>query len=823
MVEPVSIPRRKTSTDELSFDSLRSEAIKLLQEVSGQVWTDYNLHDPGVTILEQLIYALTDLIYRSELVVEDYLAGSHGRIDFAAQHLLNPAEIFSSRPTTELDYRNLMLNEVPAVDNLWLVTQPGTDPCRGVYRLMVKLAQDLDEGEQEDALEKLRKTYHARRNLCEDLDKIKLVTNLEYELHADIEVGSAHPPAELLAKIYFDCARCMASSVTITNYDQLVGQERPLDQLFDGPFTSHGFFMDEDTQAHRPDFLVSSLFATINDIEGVGHVRKLYLSGNGKDDPISTDEIRPEQALNLRLPWHGSEVKVHLTTNRRKLPTEIDEVKAFYDELKSQDYASRSTPQDLSLLAAQVTGTSRPLDRYFSVQNHFPTNYGINQQGVPASADPAVKARARQLKAYLLIFEQLMANFLANIDAVKILFSTRNETRYSYAVQALKPQQIDDLNAVYPQDAKEVLRRIIKQFDNYKDRKSRLLDYLLAMYGERFTQNSLRHFNFYYGKDEIDEVIVNNKIAYLEAIVELGRDRAAAPDYYATASTFPRSGLALRASMLLGFKQQQEHSLGTTFEEAGLELCTHELFDEQKKGSDEYRLFGIQELRETGYDRLEKLPLVSPGSAATITELRASSGEILPLHSNLLSDRLLSEGIYIERYRLASAVPDQGYRLYITIDDSRYWYLGDFVDKSGAIDAANDLRQLLLALNRDSEDLYIVEHLLLRPLTPAPDAAVGEDFYSFRISVIFPGWSARCNNLNFRNLAEETLRLNVPAHICPEFYWLDFAHMQDFERLYQKWQTLKTDRDTTPVDLDQTALQLVEFLRAQDARRQTGA
>jgi hypothetical protein len=133
------------------------------------------------------------------------------------------------------------------------------------------------------------------------------------------------------------------------------------------------------------------------------------------------------------------------------------------------------------------------------------------------------------------------------------------------------------------------------------------------------------------------------------------------------------------------------------------------------------------------------------------------------------------------------------------------------------------LRQLLLALNRDSEDLYIVEHLLLRPLTQAPDAAGGEDFYSFRISVIFPGWSARCNNLNFRNLAEETLRLNVPAHIYPEFYWLDFAHMQDFERLYQKWQTLKTDRDTTPADLDQTALQLVEFLRAQDVKRQTGA
>ena len=33
----------------------------LLQELCGETWTDYNLHDPGVSILEQLCYGLTDL------------------------------------------------------------------------------------------------------------------------------------------------------------------------------------------------------------------------------------------------------------------------------------------------------------------------------------------------------------------------------------------------------------------------------------------------------------------------------------------------------------------------------------------------------------------------------------------------------------------------------------------------------------------------------------------------------------------------------------------------------------------------------------------
>ena len=40
---------------------LREMGIEEIQKLSGKIWTDFNLHDPGVTILEQLCYALTDL------------------------------------------------------------------------------------------------------------------------------------------------------------------------------------------------------------------------------------------------------------------------------------------------------------------------------------------------------------------------------------------------------------------------------------------------------------------------------------------------------------------------------------------------------------------------------------------------------------------------------------------------------------------------------------------------------------------------------------------------------------------------------------------
>jgi len=411
-----------------------------------------------------------------------------------------------------------------------------------------------------------------------------------------------------------------------------------------------------------------------------------------------------------------------------------------------------------------------------------------------------------------------MVNFLANIDALKTLFSTTAEADSSYAVQNLTEQQVADLSAVYPQHPGEAIGRIMARFDDFNERKSRLLDYLLAMYGEQFAQNSLRHFDFYYGKDEIEKKIVTNKIDFLKSIIELGRDRAAAPAYDSSAAERSRCGLTLRAAMLLGFEQRQTHSLTAAIGDQGFDLCPHLEYEALKAGSDELRLFSIEELRESGYDSPQQSPLAPPAADISVDELR---DKIMPLRGKLLSDELLTAGISIERFLIGSSVSGQDFRLLLKIDDNRYWHLGDYADKPAAIDAANSLRQLLLSFNRDSEGLHIVEHLLLRPQASAltPDNAPAEDFFSFKISVVFPSWSARCSNRDFHNLAEETLRLNAPAHILPEFCWLNFVDMIEFERRYDAWCELKTERGAASAELDRRAGKLIDFLLAHHEKR----
>ena len=41
----------KYSTKSQRFDELLEEGISLIQKFSGENWTDYNYHDPGITIL----------------------------------------------------------------------------------------------------------------------------------------------------------------------------------------------------------------------------------------------------------------------------------------------------------------------------------------------------------------------------------------------------------------------------------------------------------------------------------------------------------------------------------------------------------------------------------------------------------------------------------------------------------------------------------------------------------------------------------------------------------------------------------------------------
>lgn len=826
MSESISIKRRKSTDNETSFDSLRSEAIELIQEISGKTWTDYNLHDPGITILEQLIYSLTDLIYRTEFAVEDYLAEEDGNINFELQALHAPVEIFPCRPTTEIDYRKILLNEINQIDNVWVNPVHGKECCSGLYQLIVKLRHDIDDVTCEEIKEDIAAVYHRNRNLCEDIHEIIFLKKFECQLYASIEVSNKRNPLEILAEIYFACAQCMSNSVPITNYDEIDKNAMSLEEMFTGPYTRHGYFSDSDLGKQRSEFSVSTLFSVINSIDSVRHINQIFLENNGTK---YHEEIRFDnpnnagKALNLLMPESANDVNVILTKNGRTQNITFEEMRSKINEIDSKYYTSRSRVQNLSLLYDTIKGKPAQPETYFSIQNQFPSNYGISALGLPGSANTDTKAKARQLKAYLVIFEQFLANFLANIDSIKTLFSIETQSKKSYSFKPLDALEINDLDAVYPKKADEIFPPIIEKFDHYLDRKSRLLDYLLALYGERFTQSSLKNFNFYSNKSEFEAVIVKNKVAYLDSIVELGRDRAAAGNYRAWKKrdrTY--SGLQLRAGMLLGFEQPAIASLTTNLRQQNISLYRHG--DETQLEESYWALRSIEpdEMDESRQEGFQSLPSQAPPLNLTLQELREKISESILLQGDRINDRLFRNGIYLDRYKIGRLDSHQDYHISFLISDhdrdegrdNEYVNLGSYADKASAVTAAYYLRQYFLLLNKYSEGLHVVEHVLLRPGDSIADK---DSFFSFRISVIFPAWSARCFDNQFRKLAEETVRLNAPAHIYPEFYWLDIDPMIEFESLYENWLKLKSNQPIDQIKLDASAHDLKEFLIEQGA------
>ena len=134
MLERRTIDREIELDPALDYAALRAEGLRHIQKLSGLIWTDHNAHDPGITTLEILCYALTDLAYRARFEVRDLLTDENGRIDPSERSGLGPAhQVLTTAPRTIADYRRLLLR-IEGVRNAWL--DPMTDPAEPEnYRL----------------------------------------------------------------------------------------------------------------------------------------------------------------------------------------------------------------------------------------------------------------------------------------------------------------------------------------------------------------------------------------------------------------------------------------------------------------------------------------------------------------------------------------------------------------------------------------------------------------------------------------------------------------------------------------------------------------
>src|SRR5215213_10294888 len=112
-MDPVTISSGPPEHPILDYAALRGQGLAELERLAGGQWTDFNAHDPGITVLEAVCYALTDLGYRAFHPIPDLLAEA-GADGLAG--LFTPAEALTCQAVSADDLRRIVL-DVPGVKN----------------------------------------------------------------------------------------------------------------------------------------------------------------------------------------------------------------------------------------------------------------------------------------------------------------------------------------------------------------------------------------------------------------------------------------------------------------------------------------------------------------------------------------------------------------------------------------------------------------------------------------------------------------------------------------------------------------------------------
>ncbi|WP_039918538.1 hypothetical protein [Cellvibrio mixtus] len=839
-IKKQGIKRLVPGVDPLDFSSLRTQGIEHVQQLAGDIWTDYNLHDPGVTILEQLCYGLTELAYQAKQPIADYLANERGQIDFHHHALYKPQEIFPTRPVTAEDYCKRILDEVPEIDAIRVTTvdEPGNyGAC--LYDVSLKLLQPLIGPEYTDEYraavrKKVLRVYQKNRNLGEDIHRIRIERSSACFLKGVIETTGIRPSADIYADVFFQVARKISSNVAIERYETLALQES-LDTIFTGPLTRHGYIASEGLNETNPGKALDELNAIVSAIDGVKKVYHLELV-NADGQTLDGDALM-EQSFFLKFPeeiaqqtWLKIDFNPGKTTDAKDVVKGRDEIlehlmgetRRALQKLEFEYRAFRNNKTDTAQFVVLPQGKKKQFLGYYSIQHHFPNVYGINADGIPASETRERKIAAQQLKSYLYPFEQLLANMLALLQHWQQLFSLGEVPNHSYFAQFLDNQSIPDFTALYKSaDTNlDTITALQAQYDPAFDRKSRALDTLLALYGEEFSQEGLLHFNYYH-QEQPEYWAIDNKIRMLLHLADISQNRNGAFDtgeqHWQSANI---SSLHKKINILLGIQQLDTLvTLGESFKAHNVQLVSDNVLCKQGEPP---AIASARAVPQLTREEQQKIRRWADNKNIRNNAENSSAGKALSL-----SPAMIRDGTNINAYYLQEQ--DKSTSVYFYSRIKKLWTpLKEFPEREQAKAYVHKFKKIITDLNSNSEGFYLLEHLLLRPRTPPKDERVenyirsSDAFYHCRLSFIFPKWTARFANPAFRQFAEKTIANNLAAHLFPHIYWLTPEQMQEFESHYQPWlralQSYEQDHANSDqpaascAPLDQAAIHLRHWL-----------
>lgn len=784
---------------------LKQRALNNIRNLAGDKWTDFNLHDPGITILENLCASIIDLEYRSSFDIADILATDPNTIDKDYQKsIFNAEEILPSNPWSINDFRKIVA-DVPGVYNVRIVTSDPHSEIQGGYKIFIA-REDSDtpiSSSNEEILDRILKKVHNHRNLCEDFFEISILEPKEFYITADLELKntiSTESAISLIASILFEIQDFLVPYINIhTLSEMLIEKDYSVEEIYSGPLLEHGFIDDKELEkSHiKQSFYTSELVEIIIKNTEIRNLLSLNLFLGEEIIPMNFSKISNQEAFKLNIK------KCCITLYKNGSPINVSTERIFqvYKDLNmKRSIRNQSLPPEE---IAYNTGTYRNLSDYFSIQNDFPLIYGVGIEGAMKNSKNSAKSSVNQMKAFLLIFDQIFANYLIKLENAKFLLSINSSEEENYLAQL--PDHVPYLENTlkflsYDKNDNDIEFKIQRdllgiEFDKHKknlylsDKSEGCFNYTKKIY-ELNDRNS-KQIN-----DALDFMLsaMSEDFSDAPTTIKIGEKQDDFPKIISAKKKFLINYLSIskNKTKAINLLSPIESSIGSV-NCSGLEnrICkslnitnftSNSLCDKIKE------IFYITH----NVEHEEINPDLNTNSNEEKPDFFSFEGNF-PKIRNLV----IRFGLDPINYEIIET-EDLDYKIILYVDKLNNKYLkytgqSKIIDVASAESIIENSVKFFKNFNTNSEGFYMIEHILLRTDTKIQN---NNDPYSFTVTIALPTWPARFQMQDFKNLLYQTVLENSPAHIFVNILWLDIAEMEIFEKAYKNWITLRMNKET---------------------------
>ena len=632
------------------YSYLQKKTLEEVQRLSGKVWTDFNVHDPGVTLADIANYALTETNYKLWFDLADYLTRGGDNFDPKRFGLFPPGEVYTTAPVTTEDYRRLFFSHIPELENVWVEC----DPATGGYTVRIVLPPFNKEVKSEALVERVQMVYNEHRNLCEYLDQVVVVKPEELEFHAKFEIEPGRDATLLLIEIYQIILRYLSGAMSISAPEEQAISGMPLEEWLEG---------SDDTVRvviPRQQNTEYELYNKLWQVKGIQSFSVCYLMKNG--EPLTNFS----GGYSLKIPRKKDDLTVDIYCGCSQVQVDMEKFTKQLSELYNTKVCIPEEKRNYQWTG--LKGTYHDIFTHYSIARDFPACYNLSPDREPPTS----------FEAYLKLYDQTIVQGLSEVKELDRLLSIEaKDISYPSArnIYALKSHYLDFLDQLYCVESQPAW---MEEFDNY---------------------------------GETEEEILRRRTGFLQRIAYLTKNRAQARDI---TNSDGKENVAVAKEWfcrLLGISWNENRSVGNVLASHNLMLMKTNGKGKIPRNFINARLIDERILENSYMEPIvpEKLPEDDKEKFEQYSWLRM---ELPVFNQNFISSGLFRGGIFLNNYRLVS-VDENEYMLVFRNQEENIWMnLGRTNKKAELNTLANILRHYLQELNHACETLYIVEPVL---------------------------------------------------------------------------------------------------------------